>query len=168
MRRTALCLLCLCTVVGAIQAQDPAGPKPADPQKKDPPTTDSPMKGMDHSQMQGMDHSKMAGMEGMDMSDDNPAGMLLMDQASGTSLEPKSWPMPMRLLQLGSWRTMFMANAFIVDTQQSGPRGSDKFYAPNWFMGAAQHSLGKGSFQFQLMLSLDPATITGRSFPELF
>src|ERR1035437_9978590 len=35
-------------------------------------------------------------------------------------------------------------------------------------MFAASHDLGGGSFMFQLMLSLDPATITNRSYPELF
>jgi hypothetical protein len=164
-------LLWVSAFLGAIHAQgtDTAEQKTASEQAK-PPSNEklmdhSQMKGMDHSQMQGTDHS---GMKGMDMGDSNPAGTLLMDQASGTSMSPKSWPMPMRMMQLGSWRTMLMANAFLVDTQQSGPRGSDKFYSPNWFMGAAEHSLGKGSFLFQLMLSLDPATITQRSFPELF
>ena len=61
-----------------------------------------------------------------------------------------------------------MGQAFVVDTQQSGPRGGDKFYAPNWFMGAVQRSVGGGDFQIQLMLSLEPATISGRSYPELF
>ena len=31
---------------------------------------------------------------------------------------------------------MFMGTAFIVDTQQSGPRGGDKLYSPNIFMAA--------------------------------
>jgi hypothetical protein len=44
-----------------------------------------------------------------------------MDQASGTSMNPFSWPMPMLIESLGSWHAMFMANAFIVDTQQSAP-----------------------------------------------
>ncbi|HEV3199204.1 MAG TPA: hypothetical protein VGZ73_14925 [Bryobacteraceae bacterium] len=182
MRRTAVCLLWASAFIGAIYAQDTAdiGQKTSDEQSKqkaqspgkDEPMDHSQMKGMDHSQMQGMDHSQMKGMDhssmkGMDMAD-NQAGMLLMDQASGTSMSPKSWPMPMRMVKLGSWQTMFMASAFVVDTQQSGPRGADKFYSPDWFMGAAEHRVGKGSFLFQLMLSLDPATITGRSYPELF
>jgi hypothetical protein len=95
-------------------------------------------------------------------------GMGLMSQASGTSMNPESWSMPMSMRGLGSWSLMFMGQAFVVDTQQSGPRGGDKFYAPNWFMGTAQHKLGGGSFLVQLMLSLEPATITGRSYPELF
>ncbi len=173
MRGTAWCLLWVSVFLGAIHAQDTRQKPPDDQSKQKPqpkPQSMDDMEGMDHSQMKGMDHSQMKGMNmpGMDMPDDDPASALLMDQASGTSMGPKSWPMPMHMVQLGSWRTMFMGSVFLVDTQQSGPRGSDKFYAPNWFMGAAEHSAGKGSFLFQVMLSLDPATITGRSFPELF
>jgi hypothetical protein len=56
-----------------------------------------------------------------------------------------------------------------VDTQQSGPRGGDKLYGPNWFMATAQHRVGaNGTFETELMLSLDPATITNRSYPLVF
>jgi hypothetical protein len=63
---------------------------------------------------------------------------------------------------------MIMGQAYLMDTQQSGPRGGDKFYSPNWFMGSAVHSLGSGSLLFQAMLSLDPATVTNRRYPLLF
>jgi hypothetical protein len=64
---------------------------------------------------------------------------------------------------------MFMGQAFIVDTQQSGPRGGDKFYSTNWLMADAMHQVGKhGAFQIQLMLSLEPSTITDRRYPLLF
>ncbi|MGH9722616.1 MAG: hypothetical protein ACRD8O_20590, partial [Bryobacteraceae bacterium] len=41
-------------------------------------------------------------------------------------------------------------------------------YAPNWWMASAERKLGQGSFLFQTMLSLDPATVTHRSYPLLF
>lgn len=152
-----------------------AGPDQATPSDgQAEPKPDPQMPGMDHSKTPGMDHSKMAGMDHSQMPgmqhamDINDAGILLMDQASGTSLNPKSWTMPMVMTKLGSWHAMFMANVFIVDTQQSGARGYDKFYSPNWFMTSAEHSAGKGSFMVQLMFSLDPATITKRRYPELF
>src|ERR1039458_6700107 len=63
---------------------------------------------------------------------------------------------------------MLMGQAFVVDTQQSGPRGGDKFYSTNWFMASAEHRLGRGSFMIQTMLSLEPATVTAREYPELF
>jgi hypothetical protein len=98
----------------------------------------------------------------------NPTGMYLMNLASGTSMNPQSWPMPMLMPRLGSWNLMLMGQVFAVDAQQSGPRGADKFYGANWFMTSAEHSVGRGSFMVQLMFSLDPATITGRRYPELF
>jgi hypothetical protein len=98
----------------------------------------------------------------------NAAGMYLMSMASGTSMNPQSWPIPMLMHPLGSWNLMFMGQAFIVDTQQPGPRGGDKFYSPNTFMISAEHSIGTGSLMFQSMFSLEPATITNRSYPLLF
>jgi len=119
------------------------------------------------AQMPPMDHShmnmSMPGMESM-----NPAGIYLMQMASGTSMNPQSWRMPMLAPKLGSWNTMVMGQAFLVDTQQSGPRGGDKFYSPNWFMLSAEHKLGNGSLMLQSMISLDPATVTGRQYPLLF
>lgn len=98
----------------------------------------------------------------------NAAGMYLMGMASGTSVNPKAWPMPMLMPRAGSWNLMFMGQAFVVDTQQSGPRGGDKFYSPNWFMASAEHPVGRGSLMIVTMLSLDPATETKRRYPELF
>ena len=63
---------------------------------------------------------------------------------------------------------MFMGEAFVADTQQAAPRGHDKLFSTNWFMTGAEHHLGKGSIMFRLMLSLEPATITDRRYPELF
>jgi hypothetical protein len=116
-------------------------------------------------------HSKMAGHDMASMDDGmqmNESGMYLMNMASGTSMNPQSWPMPMLAPRAESWNLMFMGQAYLVDTQQSGPRGADKLYAPNWFMGSAERALGGGSLMFQTMLSLDPATVTNRSYPLLF
>ena len=103
------------------------------------------------------------------MGDMNSAGMFLMGLGSGTSVNPASYQMPMVMMHFGKWTTDFMGTGFLVDTQQSGPRGGDKLYGPNWFMGSAQRRLGSnGTFEAVLMLSLDPATITNRKYPELF
>jgi hypothetical protein len=103
------------------------------------------------------------------MTNMNPASMFLMDLSSGTSMNPPGWPMPMAMRPLGSWNTMFMAQAFLIDTQQSGPRGADKFYSTNWLMASAEHRAGaKGAFSMDLMLSLEPATVTDRRYPLLF
>jgi len=118
--------------------------------------------GQEASQPPEHDMSKMQ-MAGM-----NEAGGVLMNLTSGTSMSPESWAMPMEMVSADGWNFMFMGQAFLVDTQQTGPRGGDKFYSPNWGMFAAGHDVGRGSLLFDLMLSLDPATITERRYPELF
>jgi hypothetical protein len=68
----------------------------------------------------------------------------------------------------GKWNLMFHGQGFIGDVQQTGPRGADKFYSANWFMGMAEHDIGRGAFTIRAMLSAEPATITQRAYPELF
>src|SRR5271163_3071763 len=112
---------------------------------------------------------KQDSMGGMKMSDMNPAGMYVMDLASGTSANPASSPLPMIMTHFGSWNTMLMGVGFVSDIQQTGPRGGDKLYSTNWFMAAAEHSAGsRGAFQAELMLSLEPATVADRRYPLLF
>lgn len=102
----------------------------------------------------------------MDM---NEARMFLMNLSSGTSVNPASWPMPMIMTHSGSWNAMFMGRAFLSSTQQSGPRGHDKLYSTNWFMASVEHRVGsRGAFESELMLSLEPATVTDRRYPLLF
>ena len=55
---------------------------------------------------------------------------------------------------------MFGGNVFILDEQQTGPRGADKFFSTNWLMGMAQHKLGNGLFTIRNMLTIEPATVT--------
>jgi hypothetical protein len=120
-------------------------------------------------QMPAKAHDEGMAMPGMNMVEMNPASMFLMNVSSGTAMNPAGWPMPMIMKPFGSWNTMFMAQGSVVDTQQSGPRAGDKFYSSNWFMANTEHRVGKdGAFQIQLMLSLDPATMTERRYPLLF
>ena len=102
------------------------------------------------------------------MANMNDAGMYLMNMASGTSLNPNSWSMPMLMPSLGSWDLMLMGQAFVVNTQQTGPRGRDKFYSANAAMFSAMHSVGRGSLMFQTMFSLEPASVANRRYPLLF
>src|SRR5262245_33474906 len=91
-----------------------------------------------------------------------------MSLGSGTNMQPAAASMPMVMRDAGSWSLMFMGQAFVVSTQQAAPRGGDKVYSTNWGMGEAIHKLWGGAFMFELMLSLEPATITNRSYPLLF
>jgi len=87
---------------------------------------------------------------------------------SGTSAEPDSTPTPMLMTMKRNWMLMFHANVFVLDQQQSSPRGGDKLFSTNWFMPMAQRELGHGIFTVRAMVSLEPATITDRRYPLLF
>ena len=95
-------------------------------------------------------------------------GSIEMHGTSGTSSEPDSTPMPMMMTMHDDWMLMFHGVAFVNDIQQTSPRGEDKFFSTNWFMPMAQHPLGHGLLTLRTMLSLEPATVTGRQYPLLF
>jgi len=92
----------------------------------------------------------------------------LMRQASGTSTNPAAAPMPMQTTQFEKWTLMVHGSAFLNQVWQSGPRGADKLFSTNWLMGMGSRPLGGGHLMLRSMLSLEPATITHRSYPELF
>jgi len=87
---------------------------------------------------------------------------------SGTSAEPNSTPVAMLMSMHGAWMLMVHGNGFIADTQQTSPRGSDKLFSTNWGMLMAQRHWGQGQLTLRTMLSLEPATVTGRQYPLLF
>jgi hypothetical protein len=123
------------------------------------------MSGM--SGMQGM--QGMAGMGHAGMSQGlSAAERFLLGESSGTAFQPEAWPMPMVMTMTGNWHLMWMGQAFVVDTQQAGPRGGDKLYSTNWGMLEAVRKAGRGAFALRTMLSLEPATITNRRYPLLF
>jgi len=114
-------------------------------------------------------------MPGMDMPatatpmpEMNGAAMFLMQRTSGTGANPESASMKMLSKRVGGWNLMFHGQGFISDVQQTGPRDADKFFSTNAFMGMAEHDLGSGAFTIRAMLSAEPATVTGRFYPELF
>ena len=123
------------------------------------------MPGMQGMQMPGMDSSEKSLLT---MHPKTFAQEIVHHAASGTGVEPNSTPAPMLMAKKGAWSLMFHANVFILDQQQSSPRGGDKFISTNWLMGMAQRELGPGVFTARTMLSLEPATITGRQYPLLF
>ena len=90
--------------------------------------------------------------------------------SSGTSIEPATTPVPMLMTDRGPWRLMLHANAFAANTQQqaASPRNRDAFFSTNWIMPMAQRCLGPGQLTLRTMLSLEPATIGQRNYPELF
>ena len=94
---------------------------------------------------------------------------ILRHTGSGTSLEPASGAPPM-LMQMrpSGWMLMLHGEASAAEQQQTGPRGHDKFFSVNWLMPMAQRSYGSNELTLRAMFSLEPATITGRFYPELF
>jgi hypothetical protein len=126
---------------------------------------------------QTMPGMKMDGMGSMDGMDEQPmpstqprgwAGEILQHSGSGTSAEPGSTPTSMAMGHKNSWMLMFHASVFLLDTQQTGQRGGDKFFSTSWFMPMAQRKLGPGELTVQGMFSLEPATVTGERYPMLF
>lgn len=98
----------------------------------------------------------------------NEATQFLLRQSSGTAFQPAAWPMPMVMTKAGQWNLMWMGQAFLVATQQSGPRGGDKIYSANWGMLGAARNLAGGSLMLRGMVSLDPLTVKSRRYPLLF
>ena len=111
----------------------------------------------------------MSAMHGsMVMSSDSLIGLELQHSTSGTDAEPASTATEMIMAGRGRWLFMLHGIAFLADIQQSGPRGRDKLFSPNWIMPMAQRRLGRGTLTLRTMLSLEPATVTQRQYPILF
>ena len=115
----------------------------------------------------------MPGMAGMDKNQSSMQSHSLIDSllqhaTSGTDAGPNSTPASMLMTTKGNWTLMFHGEAFLIDVQQSGPRGVDKFFSTNWWMPMAQRKFGNGTLTLRTMLSFEPATISKRRYPELF
>jgi hypothetical protein len=128
--------------------------------------------GSSRQDLPGMEHDDMSQMAmghgSMNMLPDNLVEEVVHHATAGTSAEPNSTPIPMLMTAKDGWSLMFHGNVFVLDEQQSSSRGGDKFFSTSWFMGMAQHKAGAGTFTARLMLSLEPATISGRQYPLLF
>jgi hypothetical protein len=144
--------------------------------------------------MPGMDMSSMQSKQASPMKMKSPTTLIeaeLNHTTSGTSAEPASTPASMIMSSYRGWMLMLHGSAFIADTQQhaaanpSGPspavceqfnlpcappvvRGGDKLFSTNWIMPMAMRQLGPGQLTLRTMLSLEPATISGRQYSELF
>jgi hypothetical protein len=115
----------------------------------------------------------------------------LQHTSSGTTVEPFSAPVSMWMGERRGWRLMLHGNAFLADVQQhassaptvptaatclhlaltcvaSRERGGDKLFSTNWVMPMAMRKLGPGQLTLRTMLDVEPGTITGREYPELF
>lgn len=94
--------------------------------------------------------------------------LLLEHRISGTDLEANSTPGEKLMTTKDRWMLMLHGEGFLAEIQQSGPRGADKLFSTNWIMSMAQRKFGQGTLTLRTMLSLEPATISDRRYPELF
>ncbi len=138
-----------------LAGQQPPPRRPAD-------TTDA-MAGMT---MPGM-ATPGTGMAGMTMHARDPLGVSMDRMGSGTTWIPDAVPLPSYMTSAGSWDLMAHGFVFGQYDAQGGPRGGRQFGSLNWGMFMASRELGGGRFQARTMLSLDPATVTGRGYPLL-
>jgi hypothetical protein len=93
---------------------------------------------------------------------------VLRHSTSGTSLDPESSAPPMLMRMSGKWTEMLHGEVGVAEQQQTSPRGRDKLFSVNWAMAMAQRTTAQGQWTFVAMFSLEPATVTGRYYPELF
>ncbi len=179
----ALVLPCL---VSSAQPQQPSpmpnmpgmdmSTPPAKSQPVSPPQQTMPDMQMPGMQMPGDSMQTMHGMPGMMAPAHDLRSSILNHNASGTTVEPPSTPMPMLMTSRGPWMLMLHANAFLADMQQhaaqpdppTAHRGADKLFSTNWIMPMAMRNFGPGQLTLRAMFSFEPATITHRFYPELF
>jgi hypothetical protein len=115
--------------------------------------------------MQGMSGPAMGAM---DMTGNTLIQVLEMHATSGTDAQPNSTPLAMFMKARGNWTFMLHGVAFLNDVQQSGARGADRLFSTNWLMPMAQRRFARGTLTLRAMLSLEPATVSRRRYPELF
>ncbi len=118
----------------------------------------------EHMQMPDMQHERGT----MEMTPTTFIENIQTHMGDGTSVEANSTPTPMLMTRVRKWMLMLHGLAFLNIQQQSGPRGYDKVFSANWIMGMAQREVGGGKLTLRTMLSLEPATVTHRSYPEVF
>lgn len=87
--------------------------------------------------------------------------------ASGTTWIPDAVPVPSAHWMTPTWTVMAHGFVFGQYNTQRGARGDDQWGSLNWGMLMATRNVGRGQLQLRTMLSLDPATVTGRGYPLL-
>ena len=157
----ATALLCLLAFSSTALAQSSSTPKPD-------PMADMPGMKMDPQPATQPVQTQMPGMNMGPSAADPFIQSILEHSTSGTSAEPSSTPMNMLMSQRKGWMLMLHGVGFVNEQQQSGPRGADKLFSTNWIMPMAQRQFGRSTLTLRAMLSLEPATVTGRYYPLLF
>ena len=66
------------------------------------------------------------------------------------------------------WRFMQDGVVFLTSNRQGKPRGVTELVSQNWWMGMGSRAVGNGTFTLRGMLSLEPLTLGGNGYSELF
>jgi hypothetical protein len=96
--------------------------------------------------------------------------VLVFTLAGPASAQDPPPPPPHQHMAMSSdgWQLMQDGVVFLTFNHQGGSRGGDELDSQNWWMGMAQRSTGSGTLRFNLMLSLEPATLGEDGYRELF
>ncbi|MGH7682498.1 MAG: hypothetical protein ACRENN_11010 [Candidatus Eiseniibacteriota bacterium] len=88
---------------------------------------------------------------------------------SGTSWLPESMALHHLMTRAGSWTLMGHGEIFAGGAVMNGPRGDQKFFAPNMVMLMAERNSGASTlWRFSGMFSADAVTVGGAGYPLLF
>jgi len=100
---------------------------------------------------------------------EDPLGLPMSRDASGTSWQPDSTPVLGHHFTLGDWMLMLHYIALTgYDAQGGHDRGDSQWMSANWVMLMAQRNLLGGQLVGRLMLSAEPLTTGGkRGYPLL-
>src|SRR6202789_1111352 len=120
--------------------------------------------------VQGQNQSQMSMSMPMNMGGPSQSftDSLLRHSGSGTDLEPAAYSPPMIMRMSDNWMQMLHGEVSVVEQQQTGQRGHDTFFSVNWPMPMLQRSYEHSELTLRAMFSLEPATVSGRYYPELF
>ena len=83
------------------------------------------------------------------------------------STEPQTHQHPPAAAE-ARWHLMQDGVIYGLFNHQGGPRGGDEFVVPNWWMGMWMRGNGRSQFGISAMVSLDPATVGGQGYREIF
>jgi hypothetical protein len=71
-------------------------------------------------------------------------------------------------MQRDGWSITQDGVVFLTFNHQGGGRGGDELVSQNWWMGMAERPAAGGTLRFNLMLSLEPATLGEDGYREIF
>ena len=72
------------------------------------------------------------------------------------------------VISSNGWTFMQDGMVFVTFNRQAKPMGSTEFGSQNWWMGMASRAAGSGTVTVRGMLSLEPLTLGGDGYSEIF